>query len=297
MNANIFVGYTEAGTELGCAMHKKLKESGLRPKKWRSAFHVGKSIFSEVLNKPYEYDFGVFVFSENDFKNAGESVFLASNLVFELGLFIGVKGKTRAFPVWPKGCELPPDLQGVIHPRFDPTVRDPSEALENACRQIIDQIKDPPCESYYFIMNKASGRCLDVKDWVRRSGNPIIQWRYHGGTNQIWSIERHRGRWFKIISGHSGLCMQVKDESDKDEAPIEQGKFRRLRHQQWSLTRGPERAYIIKNRHSRKVLAIGKNGEDLVVQRAWVHADDKLWWISQEARIDVGALAIPQGAR
>lgn len=255
---------------------------------WPSAFEVGESIFSEVLNQPYQYDFGVFVFTPEDFQTVNERIFLASNLVFELGVFIGVKGRKRAFPVWPKGFDLPSDLQGVIHPRFDPDAEDLDATFEKACEQILARIRKPHLDDSYFIMNKKTGRCMDVEDWEGRVGDRIIEWSYHGGKNQLWSMQRHEDQWFKIISVHSKKCLQVKNGSEEEEAPVEQGNFEGLRHQQWSLTRGPHRAYIIRARHSRKVLAVkegGNGGRNLIVQRTWHEEADKLWWISQEARI------------
>jgi len=287
MRAKVFVGYTEAGARFGKAMTDELKRS-VDAVPWQSAFDVGESIFSEVLNQPYQYDFGVFVFTPDDFQIANERIFLASNLVFELGVFIGVKGRKRAFPVWPKGFDLPSDLQGVFHPRFDPNAEDIAVAFERACEQILSLIRKPHFDDPYFIMSKETGRCLDVEDWRRSLGGRIIQWRYHGGKNQLWSLERYDDQWFKITSVHSGKCLQVVDGSHDDEALIEQGSFEGLEHQQWSLTRGPHRAYIIKARHSRKVLAVkeGRDGErNLVVQSTWHEKPDKLWWISQEARI------------
>lgn len=290
MRAKVFVGYTEDGATLGEAMANLLRAS-VDAVTWKDAFSVGDSIFSELLHQPYLYDFGVFVFSPKDFRFSEDRIrrgFLASNLAFELGLFIGVKGKNRAFPVWPTGYDLPSDLQGVIHPRFNPDIEDLSAALQPACEQIFSRTQKLHFDDCYFIMNKRTGRCIDVEDWARRPGKRIIQWRYHGGLNQLWSMERCEDPWFKITSVHSGRCLQVKDARTDDDAPIEQGIFEEKRHQQWSLTRGPERAYIIENRHSGKVLAAKAGGagkRSVVVQRTWHHGDDKLWWISREARI------------
>lgn len=43
-----------------------------------------------------------------------------------------------------------------------------------------------PQNSYYI--KSFCGQCLDVSQNKAESGQPVIQWDYNGGKNQIWII-------------------------------------------------------------------------------------------------------------
>ena len=64
------------------------------------------------------------------------------NVIFELGLFTGKLGRTRAFIVKPIGAALaiPTDLAGVTTATYDPENSNLVSALEPACEKIRDAI-------------------------------------------------------------------------------------------------------------------------------------------------------------
>ncbi|MBO4865983.1 MAG: RICIN domain-containing protein, partial [Ruminococcus sp.] len=41
----------------------------------------------------------------------------------------------------------------------------------------------------YALINKASGKALDVEGKSKNDNANVLQWRYTGGANQLWSIE------------------------------------------------------------------------------------------------------------
>lgn len=293
MSTKVFIGYSKRSEGLGIAVADNLLRSNLTAVRWPNAFDLGQGIFEGLLQKAHEYDFGVFAFSPADFLvteegRQGKRTFLAPNLVFELGLFVGIKGRERAFLISPENYELPADLKGIVYASYNPNESDLGRALSGACNKILAQIQSLPCTTCYFLLNKLSGKCLDVKDWGMEPGNPIMQWPYHGGTNQLWLLERLEDRWFKITSQHSGWCLQVRAGSLEEDAPLEQGVFAGKEYQEWSLIPFPDGSYQIKARHSGKVATIqgaSDASEALAVQRTWTHHDSYLWWVAGRATL------------
>lgn len=42
-------------------------------------------------------------------------------------------------------------------------------------------------QNAYYIKSFC-GKCLDVSENTAKSGQPVIQWDYNGGNNQIWIL-------------------------------------------------------------------------------------------------------------
>jgi hypothetical protein len=281
MPYRVFIAYSGKNSELGDAVALRLGES-LEADRWPYTFRFGEGIFEGLLQKGRQYDFGVFAFSPDDFQRVdGGRNFLAPNVVFELGVFAGSRGKERAFLLMPKGNEadLPADLQGITHATYDPDHLERS--VEQTCLAIKKQIGEVQCSDCHFLLNKRSGQCLDVQALGRGEGNPVIQWPYHGGPNQLWSLEKLPEGWFKIVSKNSGKCLQVRGASQEEDAVVEQGTYTGATHQQWSLTPFGNGTYQVRVRHSDKCLYVpSEDKEAPIVQRTWRQDDSFLWWLA-----------------
>ncbi|MCG2817319.1 MAG: nucleotide-binding protein, partial [Candidatus Aminicenantes bacterium] len=85
------------------------------------------------------YDFGVFVFTPDDkLYTRGETKSVArDNVIFELGLFTGKLGRTRAFIVKPRGTAItiPSDLAGVTTATYDAENPNLISALRTGMRE------------------------------------------------------------------------------------------------------------------------------------------------------------------
>lgn len=68
-----------------------------------------------------------------------------------------------------------------------------------------------------------SGRALDVKDWSKDDGAAIIQYDWHGGSNQRWIVTSpaNDGK-YEIRNLHSGKCLDVSGVSQADGALLHQ---------------------------------------------------------------------------
>jgi hypothetical protein len=281
MHYKVFIAYSGKSSRLADAIVNGL-DPELGARKWPNAFQLGEGTFDGLAQKAKQYDFGIFALTPADFQKAGGRTFLPPNIMFELGLFVGAKGKGRAFLFIPQDHDndLPADLRGITYASYDPK-GELSLAVEHSCSQVQRQIYEFACSDCHFLLNKDSGKCMDVHGFAKSDGIEIIQWPYHGGSNQLWSLEKLAEDWFKITSKNSGKCLQVRDASLEENAPVEQGSYSGEPHQQWSFTLFPGGTYQVRVKHSGKCLAVEEESRRApVVQRTWDGTDTFLWWIA-----------------
>ena len=74
---------------------------------------------------------------------------------------------------------------------------------------------------YFNIVNRNSGKCLDVNGASTADGANIIQWTCNGGNNQQWQWVA-TGSYFNLKARHSGKCINVVGSSTADGALLEQ---------------------------------------------------------------------------
>src|SRR5581483_6530853 len=74
----------------------------------------------------------------------------------------------------------------------------------------------------FEIMNKLSGKVLDVYGGSTADGAPIQQWDYLGGNNQKWYLMPVAGGYFAIVNVQSGKVLDVSGQSINGGATIQQ---------------------------------------------------------------------------
>ncbi len=74
----------------------------------------------------------------------------------------------------------------------------------------------------YIVINRHSGKVLDVDSSSGLDGANIQQWTYVGGNNQKWRLIDVGSGYYKLENFHSGKVMQVAGNSTADGANIEQ---------------------------------------------------------------------------
>lgn len=142
--------------------------------------------------------------------------------------------------------------------------------------------KPKKTETYFHIVNKASGGCLDIEDWGKKNGDRIIHYPYHGGDNQLWEIKHVEESYYCIISKHSQKCFEVKDGSDVEGATVNQRNYEGHPNQQWDFTKLQENSYKIVARHSGKCLSVQKDNLSYhtpVIQSSWGDLPSQRWWL------------------
>jgi glucosylceramidase len=88
---------------------------------------------------------------------------------------------------------------------------------------------------YYRIVNRLSGKVLDVKDNSTANGARIQQWDYAGGLNQQWSRVDVGGGYFKVLARSTGKALDVVDNSTANGAQIQQWDYTGGLNQQWQF--------------------------------------------------------------
>ena len=61
----------------------------------------------------------------------------------------------------------------------------------------------------YSIINRYSGKAMEVDDWGTNNGDDVIQWDYHGGANQLWNVIHVANGYYRIINVNSGKALEV----------------------------------------------------------------------------------------
>ena len=73
--------------------------------------------------------------------------------------------------------------------------------------------------AYYKLVNRNSGKVLDVFERSTADGAAIVQWSDNDGWNQHWQFVDTGGGWYKIVNRLSGKLIDVEGRSTADGAP------------------------------------------------------------------------------
>ncbi|MCX8132097.1 MAG: RICIN domain-containing protein [Clostridia bacterium] len=142
----------------------------------------------------------------------------------------------------------------------------------------------------YKIINKRSGKALDVLNASCDAGANIIQWGYGGGDSQKWILEDVGGGYFKIINKGSGKALDVSGGSYDNGGDVIQWGYWGGDNQQWSV-QADNGYYKIINRRSGKALDVSggsyDNGGDVIQWDYW--GGDNQQWILEDITLDEAA--------
>ena len=106
------------------------------------------------------------------------------------------------------------------------------------------------------ILNRNSGKALDVLNASMLDGAPLQQYDYLGLSNQQWQLVLVEPGYYKILNVNSGLVLDVTGESVENGATIQQWAYWGGDNQKWSLTQLPDGSYQIANKLSGKLLDV-----------------------------------------
>lgn len=108
----------------------------------------------------------------------------------------------------------------------------------------------------FDIINRYSGKALDVTNVSTSDGAVIQQWDYLSGANQQWYFVPAGGGSFAIVNSLSGKVLDVTALSTDDGAVIQQWTWLNADNQKWFLLPTPDGYYKIQNVRSGKVLDV-----------------------------------------
>ncbi|HEY9060068.1 MAG TPA: RICIN domain-containing protein [Pseudobacteroides sp.] len=110
--------------------------------------------------------------------------------------------------------------------------------------------------TYYKIVNRKSGKLLDVKGGSGSNGANIIQWTDKNSYNQQWRFEKTRDGYYELVNRKSGLILEVSGKSGSNGASIIQWKDINSHNQQWEYINVEGEYFKLVNRNSGKYLEV-----------------------------------------
>ncbi|MFF5985145.1 RICIN domain-containing protein [Streptomyces olindensis] len=134
----------------------------------------------------------------------------------------------------------------------------------------------PTTNANYKVLNKGSGKAVDVSAASRTDGANVIQWNDTGGPNQNWRFVPVGDGSYEIVSRNSALLLSVSGGVTAEGASIVQSTDTNAASQRWTLVANGNGYYEIKNVNSSKLLTVSSGGTQLV-QSTDTNADSQLW--------------------
>jgi regulation of enolase protein 1 (concanavalin A-like superfamily) len=104
----------------------------------------------------------------------------------------------------------------------------------------------------YKIINRYSGKCLDVDGASIADGANIHQWTYVAANNQKWTLTHLGGGQYTITAVHSGKGLDVDGVSTADGANIQQWGYAGNNNQKWKIEAAGGGFYKLIAVHSNK---------------------------------------------
>ena len=141
--------------------------------------------------------------------------------------------------------------------------------------------------AWYVLVNRASGKALDISGASTTDGAAAQQWTRHDGTNQQFQFVDSGGGYYRLRARHSGKALDVANASTADGAEVVQWTDHSGTNQQFRLADSPDGQVRLINRNSNKALEIasGSTADGArVVQRTDGGGTNQQW-----ALVPIGA--------
>ncbi|WP_087943103.1 RICIN domain-containing protein [Clostridium cellulovorans] len=87
----------------------------------------------------------------------------------------------------------------------------------------------------YKLINRESGKALDVYNNSTENGADVIQWSDNGQENQRWNIVDLGNGYYNVVNVHSGKFLDVDNKSTADGANVLQWSSNGGYNQQWQI--------------------------------------------------------------
>ncbi len=128
----------------------------------------------------------------------------------------------------------------------------------------------------YTLVNRNSGKCLDVEGGATADGTNIFQWTCNGGTNQKWKIEDLGDDTNRLVNVATGKVADIADCASADGTDIRQWSWLNNKCQRFRLVFTATGDYVrIVNESTGKVADVANcgtaNGTDV---RQWTWLDN-----------------------
>ncbi|MFB9683656.1 non-reducing end alpha-L-arabinofuranosidase family hydrolase [Amycolatopsis plumensis] len=152
--------------------------------------------------------------------------------------------------------------------------------------------------AWYVLINRNSGKALDVSGASTADGAVVQQWSRHDGANQQWQFVDSGNGYYRLKSKNSGKVLDVGNWSTADGAKIQQWTDLNGTNQQFRLADSDGGHVRLINRNSGKAAEVtGASTADgaAVVQYGDRQATDQQWQLVRLG--DTGSCALPSAYR
>lgn len=142
----------------------------------------------------------------------------------------------------------------------------------------------PNTNATYKIINRLSGKALNVSGGSYDNGSSIEQYTYYGWDSQKWKLISTGDNYYKIQNVGSGKILDISSMSLYDGAPCIQWDDTNGYNQQWQLTQSWDSYYKIQNRLSNKLLGLQYDSREECTSTVQI-SDTNAWshmWIFVE---------------
>ncbi|GAB7037132.1 RICIN domain-containing protein [Catenuloplanes sp. NPDC020197] len=140
--------------------------------------------------------------------------------------------------------------------------------------------------AWYVLVNRGSGKALDVSGAATTDGAALAQWTRHDGTNQQWQFVDSGGGFYRLKARHSGKVLDVSDAATADGTALVQWSDTDATHQQFRLADSDGGQVRLIARHSGKAVevqgAATTDGARVVQYTDWNGANQQ-WQLARVA--------------
>ncbi|WP_121154567.1 family 43 glycosylhydrolase [Micromonospora pisi] len=147
--------------------------------------------------------------------------------------------------------------------------------------------------AWYVLVNRNSGKALDLYNLATNDGARITQWTRGDGAWQQWQFVDSGGGYYRLKSRHSGKVLDVQNWSTTDGGPIAQWTDNNTANQQFRLADSTSGYVRLINRNSNKAVEVQNastaDGANIVQYTDW-GGNNQQW---QLVRIDGGTTPPP----
>ncbi|MEU7025980.1 non-reducing end alpha-L-arabinofuranosidase family hydrolase [Streptomyces sp. NPDC046275] len=110
--------------------------------------------------------------------------------------------------------------------------------------------------AWYVLVNRNSGKALDVYNLATNDGARITQWTRNDQNQQQWQFVASGDGYYRLKSRHSGKVLDVQNKSTANGAAVVQWTDTNGTNQQWRLADSSDGHVRLIARHSGKALEV-----------------------------------------
>jgi hypothetical protein len=132
------------------------------------------------------------------------------------------------------------------------------------------------------LVNKETGKCLDVSDVSKDAGHNVHSWKCHGSLNQLWDFVPLGNGRYELVSRNSFQCLDVagaEDGSNVIQWPCHDGA-----NQNWRLESAGGGGFLLRAGHSDKCLDVweGSHADGANIVEWSCHGfANQIWFLEQ----------------